>query len=64
MEREVWREADALSPREDLDKGAMRNVRRFMLRAHHCLKVESCKWLDGSNVCDKCGCAGVQDEKH
>uniref|UniRef100_A0A7S3VU70 Reverse transcriptase zinc-binding domain-containing protein n=1 Tax=Dunaliella tertiolecta TaxID=3047 RepID=A0A7S3VU70_DUNTE len=94
-QQKVWREADALSPREvnrkavtyhhwcgvplnqtgrtpfcipsylfkDLDKGVMRNVSRFRLRAH-CLKVESCKWLGGSNICDKCGCAEVQDEKH
>eukprot|EP00983_Pelagomonas_calceolata_P042295 1138441-Pelagomonas_calceolata.AAC.1 len=48
---------------KDLDKGVMRNVSRFRLRAH-CLKVKSCKWLGGSNICDKCGCAEVQDEKH
>ena len=48
---------------KDLDKGVMRNVSRFRLRAH-CLKVESCKWLGGSNICDKCECAEVQDEKH
>eukprot|EP00983_Pelagomonas_calceolata_P025466 800693-Pelagomonas_calceolata.AAC.1 len=40
----------------------MRNVSRFKLCAH-CLKVESCKWLGGSNVCDKCGSAEVQDKK-
>eukprot|EP00983_Pelagomonas_calceolata_P028603 895700-Pelagomonas_calceolata.AAC.3 len=38
----------------------MRNVSRFELYAHG-LKVESCKWLDGSNICDEC--AEVQDEK-
>eukprot|EP00983_Pelagomonas_calceolata_P046640 1140277-Pelagomonas_calceolata.AAC.1 len=48
---------------KDLDKGVVRNVSRFRLRAH-CLKVESCKWLGGSNICDKCGCAEVQKEKH
>eukprot|EP00983_Pelagomonas_calceolata_P023152 729120-Pelagomonas_calceolata.AAC.1 len=41
----------------------MRNVSRFWLRAH-CLKVESCKGLGGSNIYDKCWCAEVQDEKH
>eukprot|EP00983_Pelagomonas_calceolata_P003445 112288-Pelagomonas_calceolata.AAC.1 len=51
-QHKFWREADALSPREhthpsvshridkDLDKGVMRSVGRFRLRAH-CLKVES-----------------------
>eukprot|EP00983_Pelagomonas_calceolata_P057735 1145195-Pelagomonas_calceolata.AAC.1 len=48
---------------KDLDKGVIRNVSRIRLRAH-CLKVESCKWLGGSNICDKCECVGVQDEKH
>eukprot|EP00983_Pelagomonas_calceolata_P009580 309645-Pelagomonas_calceolata.AAC.1 len=43
--------------------GVTRNVSRFRLRAH-CLKVESCRWSGGSNICDKCGCAEVQDEKH
>eukprot|EP00983_Pelagomonas_calceolata_P132471 1161868-Pelagomonas_calceolata.AAC.19 len=47
--RALWREADALSPREDLDKGVMRNLSRFRFRAH-CLKVESCKWLGGSRA--------------
>eukprot|EP00983_Pelagomonas_calceolata_P035353 1105597-Pelagomonas_calceolata.AAC.1 len=37
----------------------MRNVSRFRLRARG-LKVESYKWLGGSNVCDKS--AEVQDE--
>eukprot|EP00983_Pelagomonas_calceolata_P067454 1149482-Pelagomonas_calceolata.AAC.1 len=41
----------------------MRNVSRFRLCAH-CLKVESCKWLDGSNICDKCECAEVREEEH
>eukprot|EP00983_Pelagomonas_calceolata_P073484 1152156-Pelagomonas_calceolata.AAC.3 len=40
----------------------MGNVSRFRLRVH-CLKVESCKWLGGSNLCDECECAEVQDEK-
>eukprot|EP00983_Pelagomonas_calceolata_P035103 1097676-Pelagomonas_calceolata.AAC.1 len=53
-------------------KGVMRNVSRFRLRAH-CLKAESCKWLGGPNfsvtlggpnICDKYGCAEVQDEEH
>eukprot|EP00983_Pelagomonas_calceolata_P055250 1144063-Pelagomonas_calceolata.AAC.2 len=48
---------------KDLDDGVMRNVSRFRLRAH-CLKVKSCKLLGGSNICDKSGCAEVQDEKH
>eukprot|EP00983_Pelagomonas_calceolata_P069334 1150332-Pelagomonas_calceolata.AAC.1 len=39
-QQKVWREADALSPREDLDKGVMRNVSKFRLHAY-CLKVES-----------------------
>eukprot|EP00983_Pelagomonas_calceolata_P015696 498431-Pelagomonas_calceolata.AAC.1 len=39
----------------------MRNVRRFRLRAHG-LKVDSYEWLGGSNVCDKCESAEVQDE--
>jgi len=38
-------------------------VSSFRLRAH-CLKAESCKCLGGSNICDMCGCAEVQDEKH
>eukprot|EP00983_Pelagomonas_calceolata_P032143 1009186-Pelagomonas_calceolata.AAC.3 len=38
---------------KDLDKGVMRNVSRLRLRAH-CLKVESCEWLGGSNFCDQC----------
>eukprot|EP00983_Pelagomonas_calceolata_P080017 1154956-Pelagomonas_calceolata.AAC.1 len=46
---------------KDLDKGVTRNVSRFRLRAHG-LKVKSCKWLGGSNVCDKCECAEVQDD--
>eukprot|EP00983_Pelagomonas_calceolata_P023271 732981-Pelagomonas_calceolata.AAC.1 len=41
----------------------MRNLSRFRLRAHYS-KVESCKCLGGSNVCDKCECAEVQDETH
>eukprot|EP00983_Pelagomonas_calceolata_P048595 1141129-Pelagomonas_calceolata.AAC.1 len=36
---------------KDLDKGVVGNVSRFRLRAH-CLKVESCKWLGGSNICE------------
>ena len=47
----------------ELKRKVVRNVSRFRLRAHH-LKVESCKWLGGSDVCDKCGCNEVQDEKH
>eukprot|EP00983_Pelagomonas_calceolata_P086054 1156675-Pelagomonas_calceolata.AAC.5 len=45
------------------DKEVMRNVSRFRFRAH-CLKVVSCKWLDGSSICDECECAEVQDKKH
>eukprot|EP00983_Pelagomonas_calceolata_P046597 1140259-Pelagomonas_calceolata.AAC.1 len=41
----------------------MRNVSRFRLRAHG-LKVDSSKRLGGSNVCDKCESAEVQDENH
>eukprot|EP00983_Pelagomonas_calceolata_P036164 1131456-Pelagomonas_calceolata.AAC.1 len=41
----------------------MRNVSRFRLRAHG-LKVESCKWMGGSDVCDKCESAEVQGEKY
>lgn len=48
---------------KDLDRHVRRNVSRFRLRGH-CLKVESSKWLGGPSVCDKCGCAEVQDEKH
>ena len=48
---------------KDLDRHVLRNVSRFRLRAHH-LRVESCKWLGGSNICDKCECNEVQDEKH
>ena len=33
------------------------------MRAHH-LRVESCKWHDGSSIGDKCECGEVQDEKH
>eukprot|EP00967_Tisochrysis_lutea_P028427 scaffold33080_cov15-Tisochrysis_lutea.AAC.1 len=39
----------------------MRNLSGFRLCAHG-LKVESYKWLNGSNVCDKFECAEVQDE--
>eukprot|EP00983_Pelagomonas_calceolata_P027967 876936-Pelagomonas_calceolata.AAC.1 len=46
---------------KDLDKEVIRNVSRFRLCAHG-LKVESYKWLGGSNVCGKCECAEVQDE--
>eukprot|EP00983_Pelagomonas_calceolata_P077915 1154065-Pelagomonas_calceolata.AAC.2 len=35
----------------------------FKLR-DHCSKVESCKGLGGSNVCDKCERPEAQDEKH
>eukprot|EP00983_Pelagomonas_calceolata_P040142 1137475-Pelagomonas_calceolata.AAC.1 len=45
----------------DMDKEVMRNMSRFRLRAHG-LKVESYKWLGGSNVCDECESAEVQDE--
>ena len=48
---------------KDLDEHVLRNISRFRLRAHH-LRVESCKWLGGSNICDKCECGEVQDEKH
>ena len=48
---------------KDLDKHLLRNISRFRLRAHH-LRLESCKWLGGSNICDKCECGEVQDEKH
>ena len=48
---------------KDVDKHVLRNVSRFRLRAHH-LRVESCKWLGGSSICDKCECGEVQDEKH
>lgn len=48
---------------KDLDQRVMRNVSRFRLRAHH-FRVESCKWLGGSNICDRCECTEVQDEKH
>jgi len=48
---------------KDLDKHVLRNISRFRLRAHH-LRVESCKWLGGSSICDKCECGEVQDEKH
>ena len=41
----------------------LRNISRSRLRAHH-LRVESCKWLGGSSICDKCECGEVQDEKH
>ena len=41
----------------------LRNISRFRLRAHP-LRVESCKWLGGSSICDKCECGEVQDEKH
>eukprot|EP00983_Pelagomonas_calceolata_P018319 573808-Pelagomonas_calceolata.AAC.1 len=41
----------------------MRHVGKFRLRAHY-LKVEFCKWLGGSNICDECECAEVQGEKH
>ena len=33
----------------ELKRKVVRNVSRFRLRAHH-LKVESCKWLGGSDV--------------
>eukprot|EP00983_Pelagomonas_calceolata_P058711 1145608-Pelagomonas_calceolata.AAC.1 len=46
---------------KDMDKGVMRNVSRFRLHAH-CLKVESCKWLGGSDICDKCS-RGEQEKK-
>lgn len=48
---------------KDVDKHVLRNVSRFRLRAHH-LRVESCKWLGGSSICDKCECGEIQDEKH
>jgi len=47
----------------DLDKEVMRKLSKFRLCAHS-LKVESYKRLGGSNVCDKCECAEVQDEIH
>eukprot|EP00983_Pelagomonas_calceolata_P066205 1148913-Pelagomonas_calceolata.AAC.1 len=67
-QQKVWREADALSPRQVNRKAVtyhrvMRNVSRFRLRAHS-LKVESCKWLGGSNICDKCERAEIQDEEY
>ena len=46
-----------------MDKHVLRNISRFRLRAHH-LRVEFCKWLGGSNICDKCEYGEVQDEKH
>eukprot|EP00983_Pelagomonas_calceolata_P004265 138911-Pelagomonas_calceolata.AAC.1 len=46
---------------KDLEKGVMRNVSRFRFRVHG-LKVQFYKWLGGSNVCDKCECAEVQDK--
>jgi len=48
---------------KDLDKHVWRNLSRFRLHAHN-FRVESCKWLSGSNLCDKCSCNEVQDEKH
>eukprot|EP00983_Pelagomonas_calceolata_P070080 1150628-Pelagomonas_calceolata.AAC.1 len=51
---------------KDLDNQVTRRLSRFRLCAH-CLKVESYKWLGGSNVsnvCDNCDCAEVQDKKH
>eukprot|EP00983_Pelagomonas_calceolata_P001661 54830-Pelagomonas_calceolata.AAC.1 len=50
-------------PLKDLEKGVVRDVSRFRLCAH-CSKVESCKWLGGQNICEVCGCAGVQDGEH
>ena len=48
---------------KELNSRVMRNVSRFRLRAHH-FRVESCKWLGGTNICDRCECNEVQDEKH
>eukprot|EP00983_Pelagomonas_calceolata_P029775 933073-Pelagomonas_calceolata.AAC.1 len=91
-QQKVWKQADALSPREVNKKavtyhhwcgklftlkvehlytarthffleGVMRNVIRSRIRAH-CLKLKSCKWLGGSNICDKCECASCPGRTH